>query len=120
MDTVIITTTDVAEGTMTEPESEIVTVLTLRLPPDLAHRIRRHTSLGGEDAVEVAKMLGRAPGSRKVVLAEAGPATLAEAVDKDVADVLGGIPPACPICGGDLDGPHHACEQRVLRYLHLA
>lgn len=106
---------------MNAESAEAVTVLKMQLPYDLARGLRRHTSLSGDAAIEVVEIINAAPRhSLGVIIAEAAPTNLTDAVEHDIDDVLGGIAPACPICNDPMDSPHAECEARVMRYLQIA
>ncbi len=105
---------------MSQENTEVVTVLTLELPSDVARGVGRHTRLRGVSAIEMSKLIGDQRHSNVVLHPEEGPSDLASAVEQDIEEVLASIPPQCPICAEEFDAPHPACEQRVLDYLRLS
>lgn len=79
-----------------------------------------------ETIAALQKILSRAtrlPDRREfIVEVTEPPTTLAEAVEEDIADVLGSIPPVCAICDEDWTFPqrHEDCVRRALECLRWA
>ena len=103
-----------------EDDAEVVTILTMRVPRELAGEVKRHTAVAGDDAVRVMRLIATARGDPMLIRAEDAPTDLATAVEHDISEVLGSIPADCPICEEPFDGHHSACEQKVLNYLRLS
>lgn len=105
---------------MNEGKVEVVTILTMELPSDIAGGVHRRTRLRGEPALEVVRIIANNPPPSTVIYPEESPTDLATAVEYDLEEVFAGIAPECSICGEEFDMPHPACEMRVLDYLRFS
>ena len=103
-----------------EDHAEVITILTMRVPRELAGEVKRHAEVAGDTAVQVMRLIAAARRDATLIRAEDAPTDLASAVEFDLSEIFSSLPPDCPICEELFDGPHSACEKKVLNYLRLS